>query len=501
MSLNDQYEHGRIPLRPLAYTNKDLAQTNELVVDYGKNGTYHIYISDSEDPSILIDFTDKIIREVLPTATINANQFKISIEGVQEPTALRDIINRIYKRYVYADNENGFSFNNKDIAKVYDPNTKSVLLRNDDGTIMLPVTTIDNILDTTGKTIEERLNNATRFAYSTEVIEVEDSSDVEFTFTYPYKNYSEAIQVFICGTFLNSDQYSIVNDLDDNGDYISGTLVLTNSPMYYIDLISSQEIENNDVNITISFMYNVLAKSDGKYEYMHGSNITNKSIPIIKLEKTTDNYLIDDSNMIPTSKALHNLYSDLSNTFATTDGVHEVWSVDSGDNTNITVQMPDEILNSDDPVIVHTATKCQKNSNCYMVFSNYNRTSSKTFDNSIKFPDFSDISRPIPANRPLTLIVYNRVPLSNYYPKGAYILEGLNKETIVNRYIVVCTSGQTDIVYTGLDYSYDGNIMVYRNGIRLFENIDYTLNTSTETITLLTEAEDGEKIVFEYIGY
>ena len=500
MSLNDQYEHGRIPLRPLAYANKDLAQTNELVVDYGKNGTYHIYISDSEDPSILIDFTDKIIREVLPTATINANQFKISIEGIQEPTALRDIINHIYKRYVYADNENGFLFNNKDIAKVYDPNTKSVLLRNDDGTIMLPVTTIDNVLDTSGVSMQERLNSSTRFSCSYSVIDIEDITENEFNFLYPYKNYNEAIQVYIGGTYLSPDQYSIVNDIDINEEYTTGTIVLHDTSESYLNIFINSEREN-DYKLIVFFMYNTITPPTGEYGYMHGSNIANKTISALKLEKTTDNYLIDDSNMIPTSKALHNLYSDLSNTFATTDGIHEVWSVDSGDNTNITVQMPDEILNSNDPVIVHTATKCQKNSNCYMVFSNYNRTSSKTFDNSIKFPDFSNISRPIPANRPLTLIVYNRVPLSNYYPKGAYILEGLNKETIVNRYIVVCTSGQTDIVYTGLDYSYDGNIMVYRNGIRLFENIDYTLNTSTETITLLTEAEDGEKIVFEYIGY
>ena len=500
MSLNDQYEHGRIPLRPLAYANKDLAQTNELIVDYGRNGTYHIYIADSEDPSILIDFTDKIIRDVLPSATINANQFRISIEGVQEPTALRDIINHIYKRFICADNENGFSFNNRDIAKVYDPNTKSVLLKNDDGTIMLPVTTIDNVLDTSGVPMEERLNNITKFSCSSTIIDIDDTTESEFNFLYPYTNYNESIQVYVGGTYLSPDQYSIVNDIDDNEEYITGTIVLHDTVENYLNVFIGDEREN-DYKLIVFFMYNTIVTSSGEYKYLHGSNIVNKTIPTLKLEKTTDNYLIDDSNVIPTSKALHNLYTDLYNTSTTADGMHEIWSVDTGDATNITVQMPDEILNSDNPVIVHTATRCQKNSNCYMVFSNYNKTSTKTFNNSIMFPDYSDINKSIPANRPLTLIVYNRVPIINYYPKGAYILEGLNKETIVNRYIVICTSGQTDVVYTGLDYSYDGNIMVYRNGIRLFENIDYTINTGTETITLLTEAEDGEKIVFEYIGY
>ena len=107
-------------------------------------------------------------------------------------------------------------------------------------------------------------------------------------------------------------------------------------------------------------MYNTIVTSSGEYKYLHGSNIVNKTIPTLKLEKTTDNYLIDDSNVIPTSKALHNLYTDLYNASTTADGMHEIWSVDTGDATNITVQMPDEILNSDNPVIVHTATRCQK---------------------------------------------------------------------------------------------------------------------------------------------
>ena len=34
MSLNEQFEHGRIPLKPLAFENKDLAQKREFLIDY-----------------------------------------------------------------------------------------------------------------------------------------------------------------------------------------------------------------------------------------------------------------------------------------------------------------------------------------------------------------------------------------------------------------------------------------------------------------------------------
>ena len=50
MSINDQYNMGRIPLRPLALTDKANAQTKELIIDYkGDKPTYHIYITDAKD--------------------------------------------------------------------------------------------------------------------------------------------------------------------------------------------------------------------------------------------------------------------------------------------------------------------------------------------------------------------------------------------------------------------------------------------------------------------
>ena len=58
MSINDQYNMGRIPLRPLALTDKANAQTKELIIDYkGDKPTYHIYITDAKDRTKLIDIT------------------------------------------------------------------------------------------------------------------------------------------------------------------------------------------------------------------------------------------------------------------------------------------------------------------------------------------------------------------------------------------------------------------------------------------------------------
>ena len=85
MSLNDQFKHGRIPIRPLALKDKDLASTKELLIDnLGDNPTYHIFITDDKDRTKLIDITNLIIKEIL-FPTVNADNMQVTIEGEENP--------------------------------------------------------------------------------------------------------------------------------------------------------------------------------------------------------------------------------------------------------------------------------------------------------------------------------------------------------------------------------------------------------------------------------
>ena len=96
MSLADQFKHGRIPIRPLALKDKDLASTKELLIDnLGDNPTYHIFITDDKDRTKLIDITNLIIKEIL-FPTVNADNMQVTIEGEENPDTLRNIINFIY---------------------------------------------------------------------------------------------------------------------------------------------------------------------------------------------------------------------------------------------------------------------------------------------------------------------------------------------------------------------------------------------------------------------
>lgn len=66
----------RIPVRPLPYSDRDIALTRELVIDYDRG---NLYITDKEDPSILIDITKLIADAYL--STINGDATNITING------------------------------------------------------------------------------------------------------------------------------------------------------------------------------------------------------------------------------------------------------------------------------------------------------------------------------------------------------------------------------------------------------------------------------------
>lgn len=66
----------RIPVRPLPYADKDLAMTREIIIDYDKG---NIFISDKDDPSILIDITKLIADSYL--SNINGDNTNVTING------------------------------------------------------------------------------------------------------------------------------------------------------------------------------------------------------------------------------------------------------------------------------------------------------------------------------------------------------------------------------------------------------------------------------------
>lgn len=501
MSLNDQFEHGRIPLKPLPYSNKELSQCNEIMIDYGENGTYHIYIVHHSDPTKYIDITSLIIKEMLPKAEINANQFTITIEGSDNPVSLQDIINFIYKRFEYADDKSGFIFD-RDKDKLFDPSTKTIILRTTDGTYQLPVTTADNVYDKDGNSIQDRLDQMTRLGFDTSYITATENNQKEFNFNYPFKNYSDYMEVRVGTTYVDKSRYVITKIYEGN------TTNYSTAKLTFLD----ESIEKGRT-ITIFWMYNSYNISNENINHTSGSVIADRSITIDKLQKASNSFVLDDSSSVATSKAVSDLYNNIINAIDSSNKHINYYlesEITAQNPTNIMIKIPSSV-DVDDYLEGIT-----NNGGLLTIALSYEHGSSG-FDHGLSvsiynghdtrrmflyMPDKVTMIRTLRINKVIKLIIdYNRnndITGRDFKNKAILINQSgaLNKPT---KYTYTCIDQETEISYEELNIN-NGDIMyVYRNGVRLFEDLDYSINEISKTITLFVRTEEGERIVFELI--
>lgn len=486
-SINDQFEQGRIPIKVLSYKDaiKKLAQCDELIIDYlpSDDGntipSYHIYIADHNDPENLIDITNLIIKEILPNAKINANQFQILLEGAKDPTSLKDILNFIYKRFTYPDNINGFNYIT-DFAKIFDPTTVSVLLRNTDGTILLPVTTTDNVYDRSGKTIEDRLNSITRVGFDIKYVRATENNQTEFIFDYPFENYSDFVELRIGGTYIDKNTYSIEN-ITENG-------VVTKGKITFLYDISIEQYRRLD----ILFIYNAKAASSSNYSYIYGHTIADGSIPYSKLEKISDSYALNDPTSIASSAAVYKLFMAVCKELHNND-MALLWSIDDSTSDSINYTTSSNITTGS----IVTLTVLHEKSSTSSIYINGNTYQLKNIDGS-------NITNPIPAGTTIRLLLN----ISNGNDI-VYLLSDNIYATRKVQSVFTCTSANEGIRKISYDFNSNNDpssdIIVYRNGVRLFKDIDYVLNNDN-SITLevrlngpssSSPLSEGERIVFE----
>jgi hypothetical protein len=473
-SLNDQFEHGRLPLRPLSYENRKLAQPDELLIDYGNTGdeNYHIYIADTKDPSKLIDITEMMVQKMLPSEKLNVDQFEITLEGEKDPSTLKDIINYIYKRFIWPENYGIFDYA-RDSYKLFDSGAINTLLRDAQGDVILPVTFADNVFYKNGKTLQDNFNESTRLGIKRTTFYTKANTKA-YTFDYPFNNYMDDIDVRWNSVYLDASKYSITPNINNDGNFSSGT----------ITLISDGAVGNNE-QVDLIFTYNAKAYQDSKYEYMDGKNISIRSIPSSRLEKTSNEYSLDDETSIATSKALYNLYLDIVE-LLDNNSMNVSYNVDMSGNSRVIKITSDTNIVEEDYFLCNVLLDTKKRFDSTAVIT-YGTSSTKV---DIVDAVGKDLTRGLPAGK---IAKFLWIKSENKLKLITSDLSNLRS----SRWVYKCLESEKTICYCGMNYELGACITVYKNGLRLFEDIDYSINTKDETITLFNQTTDGDVIVFE----
>lgn len=475
MALSDQFEHGRLPLKPLPYENSNLAQKGELMVDStGDNPSYHLYIADPGDENTIIDITAFMVREAF------GSSITVHIDGIEEPMTLHDLMNFIYKRFVYPNDPNGFDYD-RDADKLVGNETKKAFLRDTDGEHYFPVTRIDAIYDLEGHSLEDRLAKMSRvgFAEDYAVTAVEDQSTLEII--YPFLNYPNGgnyMQLRIGTTYLDKSRYMVTDKRDENGD------------IYGADIIFFNDKFEAGRRIDILFIYNTIDTGVNKFTAISGGQIANFSIPTSKMEKVSNGYMLNDPTSIASSKALFDLANDVMEVVAGSQNT-AIFAVDT-DTTHINSIVVDITSSGITSLgsqyrMLSVVTGCAKaaTSTLKIIFTS-GASGNKTFN--INIPGGVGEGR-------LIRFLFNNstckvIGISAMHPS-------------VHRYIHTCIDQENLISFHGLSYDNNCLIKVYRNGVRLFQDVDYTMALAQEKINLYVRAEEGERIIFEaeYISY
>jgi hypothetical protein len=276
-----------------------------------------------------------------------------------------------------------------------------------------------------------------------------------------------------------------VPDYDNNGDYTTATLT-------FIDAGYGAERIEIGRRVDVLFIYNALATSGGPYEYMYGGNIADGSIPISKLQKISDSYTLNDPTSVATSKAVRGLYNAVFDTLSSNDGAI-IWGNDSSNSTSSIVveasRYPATMFNDANlPRVMYILLKSNKLANCSL---DVGGTSwSQTFTNLYN-PNLTVNTTNFIAGTLLKIM---------FIKDGGAVKPVLLESGITNnrsRFIHLCIDQETTISYAGLSYTASDIINVYRNGVRLFQDVDYSINAAAQTITLYVRTEDGERIIFE----
>ena len=466
--IQDAFEHGRIPLRPLAYKLKELVQCNELIIDYsGEDAKYHIYIASEDDPTILIDITQKIIDEVFNNSEINVDNFQVLLDGIDTPINLKDLLNEIYKKIIYPES---LDFNSDEYYKLFEGNAHNILFKDDRNNYLLPMTTIYNVYDSNGNNLADRLGEGMpRISFSSVSIKATTNNQTTFTFTYPCINYSGFIDVRIGSVYIDKTRYSIVNNMNEDNNYSTATLTF----------IDDTKIEK-DRKIDIFFIYDSISASKSN-NIVDGASIANKSISIDKLYKTSD-LIRNDPSSIATSAAVYSLFNILAMT-AETNNIF--WSIDD----NITSYLKCKINENINQSAIITITIINKKTDLSKIVITKDNTD-KEYPLKLINSD-ENITSVIPAGRTIRIIIDDTNNKAYLISDNIYSLQK-------TRYVYTCTEdGGFDVSYAGLNYEATSIIDVYRNGVKLFEGIDYHRNIYAEKIVLYVRKNEGERFVFE----
>lgn len=452
MAVLDPNRLGRVPVVPLPYSRKHLAQGKELIIDYPHG---NIYVADENDPTILYNITQDIIRQV---GEMNAKEMDMTIilpNGDEYTLNISDLLSTIYNRMITTNTDaNEISAISQNLSELI-----PAISEDNEGKKYAFITTSDQVYSPNGETVTERLKAICRLGMVNAFVEATEDNQMSFKIPYPFKEFEAEgnyFEVCIGSVIVTPDRYSVED----------GTLTFA----------LEEDAVKLGRSVMFRFWFNSATPDANALLIMDGRYIADRSIPVYKLQNLSNEINNPNPYCIATSLAVKSLYDIIMTRMNKVAGDVASFVTSTGTGAELVVTVPYFKLKDQHVLylrlhedIADNATLKVNNNEAYPIYVNDNPITAGAAAGTIlslcfnevesRFQLFSDTSK-------YRVATYN----SSYYAaKG---------ENIINFEI------------PEFNPSLD-KLNVYQNNMRLFQNVNYRLESGyIQLIDYVTDAND-----------
>lgn len=467
--------NARIPVIPLPYSlyeeyrdkqGQIITVEKELVIDYGNGVDYpNLYIVDEYDNSKLWDITEGIRQSIQGSP---GDDFTVEIEDIGI-IKLGDVLNLLYTISLTHDE----AWDIETIKKMI-PTT----IVDNKGIVYAPRTLSSNVFTASGESIDARLQAISKLGLAIGYVITEEDDQKTIKIPFPFNNYLQEGNSFwlsIGGTMVDERCYFIT---DSEGNHPEGQNLENGTHITFTD---KENYVQKGRCCKFMFWYNSLTPDTGALLVMDGKYITPSSIETNRLAHTSDSIDLNAPDAVATARAVCTLRNVLNERIDALAGNASVTCMadESSTETDIVVKISDYILADSNMIHIRLTKDLAPNATL------------KVNDEGSK-PIFNGNERVAsgPKAGEIINVSYSKID-DRFYIYG---VSTFKLETTISH---VSPVEGTAVIPFNLTYnSLVDKFDVYYNGVKLFKDVNFTMNESS--ITLLDfVSEVGDLFTFE----
>ena len=451
--------NARIPVIPFQYSSIDENTykpiEKELVIDYGTEGGFpNLYVMHNGQ---LVDITDGIRQSILNETP--ADNFTVTIEGLGV-ISVGEVLNTLYTISLT------HTYDTKESNSIWGKELISTTIVDNKGIIYAPRTLSKNVYTADGNSIDTKLQAISKIGTTMVSVLATEELQSSFTIPFPFANYLEegnSFWVYVGGVLVPEYRYEVSED------------------GLSIRFLDEDDYVEFDRECVFLFCYNSATPDTGVLLVMDGKYIAPKSIETNRLSSISHSIDYNATDTVASAKAVCTLRNVLNERIDAIAGNKSVtcFADETSTSTELVVKIPNyELVDAN---MIHIRLRQNLGPNATLQVND---------NGAIPIYDGNNRVQEGPLAGEIINVSYNSLDERFYiYGVSSFKLE----TTYEHKSPEVGTSEISfNLPYNVLVDKLD----VYYNGIKLFPNVNYTLNNSS--ITLLEfESEAGDLFTFE----